>query len=760
MTTTSIIIKKTVSTLMGIIMLMTIYNIHTYATEDKTADLSSIYVLASETNENTKINIQTIKDENYLVLPSAVSPSSVTLYADFPCSDIKISGEKKEAEFLSGNTIDMTEFCVGNDFKLTFSKDNDDRLPYAVKFLFSENIPSVYLQSDDPVLKGREWVESSVDKSNKATGTLVMLENDGIVSYNGHLTQIKGRGNSTWGLPKKPYQIKTEESVDLLKTDNPNNKSKTWVLLANYFDPTLLRNSLALGLGKSLGMETNIEGTYVDLYYDGEYRGNYMLTEKVETKKGRVEVDDLEKMNQEANPDKILEELPVKTATSPLGVTYTYCDGMVSPKDITGGYLLEMDYEARALEEVCYFKTTRGQYVVVKSPEFASKEEMEYISALYQEYEDAVYNNGINEKTNKSYSDYVDPESIACYYLVNEFSKSRDCFSSSAYLYKRSGEEKMHMGPLWDYDLSFGTSNYETHEEESPYGISPYNTDFSKKLIKIDAFYELVQTIYKEKMVPLMKEYIKDEENVSTAQSSLSSLAYMSDMLKSSAKNNTILWYDNTDLDKETEKLRNFISNRLVALDEIIFDLLPNGLKDNRFWDVWQSSWYYEEVSKACALGYMHGHDDGFFKPDDNVTRAQTAQVIYNMNTTDYKYSPNDRYSDVADDSWYAPAVSWATDTDVMDGFSDGNFLPQQYVTREELASYLYRFAKRPEIKSNLIENYKDAYLVASDKKDALEWAIAQEILKGNGDMLYPCEHLTRAELAAILLRYNEGMAQ
>ena len=134
---------------------------------------------------------------------------------------------------------------------------------------------------------------------------------------------------------------------------------------------------------------------------------------------------------------------------------------MNDPADITGGYLLEMDFADRAMEEKCYFITTRGFYVVVKSPEACSKAEMDYIASWYQDYEDAVFEGGTSSKTGKPFTDYVTVESMVQCYLVNELSKNGDGFNTSAYLYKETGSEPMKMGPLWDYDLSFGNNNYE-----------------------------------------------------------------------------------------------------------------------------------------------------------------------------------------------------------------------------------------------------------------------------------------------------------
>lgn len=698
------------------------------------AEEGTIYTFGDSDIPNTKIDVQSMNGEDVIVLPSTVLAESVTLYSEYAKTyNITIVGAEEETEFSDGMVIDLNEFCCDAEYKLKFIFSSEtDSFEREITFLCSENIPAIYLVSDNPVEKGRVWVESSADKSNKATGCAVMQKSNGEVVYDGALTQIKGRGNSTWMFEKRPYQIKTKTNVDLLQTGSPDNVSKTWVLLANYMDPSLMRNSFALSTGKMLGMSVNIENAHVDLYYDGEYRGNYLLAEKVEVGSGRVNVTDLEKKNETANEGINTAELTVKTATTANGATYTYCDGMESPENISGGYLLEMDYKVRALEEVCYFCTTRYQYVVVKSPEYASKEEMDYIATLYQEYEDAVYNNGVNPATNKKYSDYVDARSVACYYLVNEFSKSRDCFASSAYLHKNADEDKMYMGPLWDYDLCFGTSNYEEDGYENAFGMSPYKPEFGEKLLAIDEFSRLVKEIYLNEIYPEIDKFD----------------TY--DYIKASSEINAKMWHKDSEMEEERQALYSFISQRSESLKEIF----TSHSKENPYWDVLKTAWYYDDITKVTRNGYMSGMDNGFFVPEFCVKRSEFAQVLYNMAQTP-SVDVNSCFDDVNEDSWFCDAVMWNKVSGIIDGYEDGEFKPEQHVTREEFVRSLYRYFKTPCVTTDKITGFDDSNEVSDDARDAMEWAIDKQIINGNENRLNPKAHLRRAELAAILVRIN-----
>lgn len=699
----------------------------------------SLYTFADCENENTKINIQQIGEENVLVLPSSVSHENICLFSD--SDDMYAEGKLKKESFSSGNAINLGDYCEEGDYILKFiHKDGEEN----VRFLFSENVPAVFLISDDPLEKGRKWVEESPDKSHKATGKMVIKKANGEIVYDGGLTQIKGRGNSTWAEVKKPYQIKTAEKADLLQTGNEENKSKTWVLLANYLDSSLVNNSLVLGIGKELGMRTNIENAYVDLYYDGEYRGNYLLSEKVEVGSGRVKIADMEKANEDVNPGIDAEELPINTGTTQNGATFTYCEGLTSPEDISGGYLLEMDYEVRAKEEACYFKTSRGQYVVVKSPEYASREEMEYIASLYQEYEDAVYNDGINSTTGKLYSDYIDKESLACYYLINEFTKARDFFGSSAYLQKDMGEEKFIMGPLWDYDMSMGKSREKG--DEPALGMSIYNTPFGENLLKIKDFRLLLSDIYKNKFFPIIKEILSEENDEK-------SLLYTEKHIDASSDVNSLIWHSGKKTQEEYGNLRNFIWQRAEFLRKtfLLFEQ-SEEYETGIFADVLPWDWFGENVQTVNRAGYMSGVSERFFDPYSKVSRAEAAQVLYNMETTETVFFG--KFSDVEESDWFSGSVIWATEEGLLEGFSDGTFRPENKITREELIVALYRYEKSPVPAADLSDRFKDWEKISPGAEKAFLWATEKKILIGDeGGNLNPHSYLSRAEMAAILVR-------
>ena len=161
-----------------------------------------------------------------------------------------------------------------------------------VTVMRSQNLRALFLFSDDPE-QNREYIENCTDHERFTTASMALVDEQGVVNHTEKITNLRGRGNWTWNWPKKPYQIKLENRVDLLDTGDDSNRSRTWVLLAECLDSTLLHNRITADLARELGLNA-MDSEFVDLYYDGDYRGTYLLSEKVEVGEGRIDVLDYE----------------------------------------------------------------------------------------------------------------------------------------------------------------------------------------------------------------------------------------------------------------------------------------------------------------------------------------------------------------------------------------------------------------------------------------------------------------------------------
>ncbi len=180
----------------------------------------------------------------------------------------------------------------------------------------------------------------------------------------------------------------------------------------------------------------------------------------------------------------------------------------------------------------------------------------------------------------------------------------------------------------------------------------------------------------------------------------------------------------------------------------------------NPFTDVAEGAWYYDPVRYSCENGLMSGYGDGRFGPDDILSRAQLAQILYDLEGRPAVAYTNS-FTDVAADAWYAGAVAWASASGIVDGYGDGRFGPNDPVTREQLAAMLYRYAGTPAVGVSelaLLGRFPDGEAVGGWAREAVAWAVAGGLISGtDGGALAPRGGATRAQAATILMRFAEN---
>ena len=356
---------------------------------------------------------------------------------------VLINGERVK----SGDSIRLPS--EGNYLSITLEDEKKSETKIHIRK--SAAIPSMFISTSSGSME-----DIHADKEHKEKGEMLLIREDGTQDYKGALKHIKGRGNVTWDYNKRPYNIKLDQSADLLGMG----KAKGWCLLANYLDTSLLRNKIVYDLAEETGIDFTMDSRSLDLYLNGEYKGTYLMTEKVEIDKNRVNVTDMEKATENANGEDVdLESYPAGGSNAYAVNTRKWREIPNDPADITGGYLIEVELDERYAGEACGFVTRIGQAVTMKAPEFVSKKQIDYIAGFYQDMEDALYaKTGYNAK-GKHFSEYLDEESVAKMYLLQEYSLNLDSGITSFYLYKDSdltGDGKLHMAPVWDFDIALG----------------------------------------------------------------------------------------------------------------------------------------------------------------------------------------------------------------------------------------------------------------------------------------------------------------
>lgn len=172
--------------------------------------------------------------------------------------------------------------------------------------------------------------------------------------------------------------------------------------------------------------------------------------------------------------------------------------------------------------------------------------------------------------------------------------------------------------------------------------------------------------------------------------------------------------------------------------------------------DLSPGQWYYNAVEYGLAQGYFSGMEDGRFRPDDPLSRGQLAQVLWTVGGC--LESDGSRFSDAAPGDWYYPAVSWCQQEGLIAGYEDGTFAPDTPLTREQLASILYRYARYAgsSLRATAdLSQYDDHQAISPWAGDSMRWAVSNRLLTAEGNALRPADTVSRGELAAALYAYD-----
>ena len=197
---------------------------------------------------------------------------------------------------------------------------------------------------------------------------------------------------------------------------------------------------------------------------------------------------------------------------------------------------------------------------------------------------------------------------------------------------------------------------------------------------------------------------------------------------------------------------------------EIYTTDVPDGPEDPNdpsvmFTDVPNGKWYNEGIRFAVEHGLMNGYTDGTFRPNAELTRGQMITVIYRMAGAP-GVEPTSAYSDVPTGKYYTNAVAWGSANGVVTGYTDGTFRPDAPVTREQLATMLYRYSSSPAADQSVIASFPDGGSVHNYAKNAMAWAVSNGLITGSkvGSQIYlqPANNANRAQFATIMMRYMQ----
>lgn len=376
-----------------------------------------LFTFHPDLNKNlTKVVTGTISNNDItLLIPYNMSPDGLIATFNYTGASIQI-GDKQQVSGVTVNSFSepvVYSVIAEDGTKTNYTVTVTNSLP---------RIPSVYINTTGgaPILTKETYV----------TSTIKIEDLDKYFSSDVQFTStagIRGRGNSTWDMPKKPYRIKLDSKASLLGMST----DKDWALLANYFDKTLLRNITAFEISRIAGMNWTPSSLSVDFYLNGTYQGVYSLTEHVKVSEERLDMK------------------------------------LVKPSDnsgtaLTGGYLLELDFH---YDEPYKFKTdTKALPIMFKDPDTPTAEQFNYVKNFYNDAERVLYADDFKNPV-EGYRKYIDVESFINYYIVQELAKNVDGnLRGSCYMAIRQNS-KIEMPLVWDFDLAFGNADYITWEQ-------------------------------------------------------------------------------------------------------------------------------------------------------------------------------------------------------------------------------------------------------------------------------------------------------
>lgn len=292
------------------------------------------------------------------------------------------------------------------------------------------NIPAVNLKIDDFLAETGNL--SKFKDKKKLNATLDVFNCEEKIK-SAELT-IKGRGNSSWkNAPKKSYTIKFKEKQNFLGLG----ENKSFALIANYFDKTLLRNMTSYELAKNVfdKMPWNPGTKCVQLFINNVYQGVYLAVETIKISGSRVDIPDVSK-----------------------------CDNIEEFENF--GFILEIDSRQ---DEDFNFVTEKNVPFSLKEPggEDLQPSVKEKIKGKIQAAENAVYSEDFaNPESEAYYGNFLDVDSFVDWWLMEELAKNTDSnFYSSCYMYFKPNEKKLFMGPVWDFDLGWGNINFYNPDE-------------------------------------------------------------------------------------------------------------------------------------------------------------------------------------------------------------------------------------------------------------------------------------------------------
>lgn len=349
---------------------------------------------------------------------------------------------------------------------LAFVKKGDTFL-HLPQYYLSGTLPVMYITTQDslPVISKDYYLQGTYYFDNNGFD-----EFESIGSVDNQLPlQIKGRGNASWKMEKKPYRIKLDKKQPLMGL----NKNKHFCLMAHYDDNNAFQaDEMGFTLSELMDMEWTPKQRPIELVLNGDYVGIYWVAEKIRVDKDRVNI--VEQADEETDP-----------------------------YNITGGWLIEIDN----YEDPAQIVFTEGNGNILRvtyhTPEVLSTEQEEYLTNMITTIDSLIY---VKDKNDTKLWDYIDLDELVKFYILQEVLDNNESFSGSCYWHKERGEDtKLKIGPVWDFGTIGGhwrqdSYNYFIYEKVQDYVTSHWIGEICKFPLFQQKVREVWATVYPDKL--------------------------------------------------------------------------------------------------------------------------------------------------------------------------------------------------------------------------------------------------------------------
>lgn len=446
------------------------------------------------------------EDTVYFCIPGSLSLEKISLDMETAEYLLFDGGQLSDGDALSQVELNRVyeAVCSGTDGR---GGENDGKTSIPVIFMQGSRLPVIRLTTASGSMEA-----VNADKGYSEAGFLEVYDADGNMETAVKVERLSGRGNTSWDAAKKSYAVKLEDAENVLGMG----AAKRWVLNANYYDGAYIRNQIGFELARESGMRFTPEERFAEVYINDEYAGLYQLMEKIEPGKNRM--------------------------------------------DIGNGYLLEVDYIERSVEEQ-YILLTNEQPVVIHAPE--KNCDLDGVQQFFDAFTADMENGNTAEAMGR-----LDVESFAKRFVMEEILQDMDFGYTSQYLYLDLKNGILHDGPLWNLDNTMGRG---IAVEAQDFFVTGYDLNYNNVsrwyavFYSQPAFRKLVWQEYTEHFRPAMLALTEGGIEAKTAE--IEASIAMDQILFPAPRS---VFMTDASLEEHTAHLTGYLQDKMNLMDEYL----------------------------------------------------------------------------------------------------------------------------------------------------------------------------------------------